>query len=304
MRQIEAQHAWSQKQVQKTMPETAQSVTGKPVQPPVIGTGRDAIKEGAEAFDDAYQAAYGKMGLVKLDQTAEGALDKIASRNAAPLLKPSDAASLQDDIARVKAEFATGELHGRAVKDVINSLDKPAQDAFNAGNARLGEAYRSAQDALKQAAAKQFPAAGKELAKVDSKYAEFLRVQAAAASPGAAEGVFTPAQLRAAIRTLDKSKDKRAFARGTAMPGMLAEAEKANAVLGPTIPPVGPGTAEKIFPMLVAHDWKAAIPGALGFGMYQRPVQQFMTGQYPWQAHVDPQWYAAIAGALSSQAAK
>jgi hypothetical protein len=228
----------------------------------------------------------------------------VVKSNYTPLLLPSDAQALQQQADRVIAEFAQGNLHGRAVGDVIRSLDSPARDAFNSGNGRLGEAYRAIQDHLTQAGAKQFPAAGAELAKIDPKYAEFLRVQKAAGNIGNADGIFTPQQVIREIRNMDKSADKRAFARGNAMPALLADAERANSVLGPTIPPIGPGTAEKMAPMLVAHDWKAAIPGMAGFGLYQRPVQKFMTGQYDWQKHVDPAWYATLTGALSNQSAQ
>jgi hypothetical protein len=177
----------------------------------------------------------------------------------------------------------------------------PAQEAFKAGNNRLGEAYRALQDAVRGTVARQYPQTAQELSMIDPKYAEFIRLQRAAGKPGAQDGVFSPSQVRQSIRDLDKSADKRAFARGTAMPQLLQRAQQAEEVLGPTIPPVGPGTAEKLIPSLVTSNPLVSLPYIAAALAYQKPVQKQLTGGYGWQQGIDPMWYGALGGALANR---
>jgi hypothetical protein len=66
-------------------------------------------------------------------------------------------------------------------------------------------------------------------------------VQAAAGRVGAEDGSFTPAQFQSAVRALDKSKDKGAFARGSALGQDLGDAGKS--ILGGKVP--NSGTADR-----------------------------------------------------------
>jgi hypothetical protein len=300
-RQGESIEKWSQNQVNKVMPPEATSVSGQPIQARVGGTGRDAIAEGAQKYDDVYDAAYAKAGKIQLDPPTQQGLDAIVQRNQGGLLIKSDMDALTEHVQRAKAEFGTGELSGRAIKTLVRSFDKPAQDAYNSGNERLGSAYRAIQKEINDSLGRQFPDAASAIAPIDKKYAEFLRVQRAAGKPGAEDGVFSPDQLKQSIRDLDKSADKRAFARGHTVPDLLKQAEQAKEVLGPRLPPVGPGTAEKAIPALVGQNLGAAIPGALALGAYRPPVQNFMTGANSWQQGIDPAWMAAIASALANR---
>ena len=62
--------------------------------------------------------------------------------------------------------------------------------------------------------------------KIDKAYANFKRIQRAAAGVGTEDGVFTPAQLLSAAKAMDRTKDKRAFSEGTALLQDLAAAGK------------------------------------------------------------------------------
>ncbi len=292
-RQAEAIEQWSQNQVNKTMPSSGTSVTGQPIPAKVGGTGRDAIQEGADAFDNAYGNTYGKMGTVQADAPLSAGLQGVKAQYS-PLLIKSDAEMLSQQADRATAEFQSGNLNGRAVKDLINSYNAPAQQAFNDGNKRLGDAYRAIQDEIRNTVARQFPEVSQELKAIDSKYSEFLRVQRAAGKQGAADGVFSPEQLMQSIRELDKSPDKRAFARGNTVPSLLESAQQGKDVLGSRLPPVGPGTAEKLLPSLVSQNLAAALPGVLSFGAYRPSVQNFLTGRLAGQAGIDPEWMAAL----------
>lgn len=301
MRQAEAIEKWSQNQVNKTMPMEGTSVAGTPLYAKVGGAGRDAIAQGADKFDDVYTAAYSKVGNVKLDKAIVQGLDDIPQRNSGGLLIKSDLDALTEHVNRAKAEFGTGELSGRAIKTLVRSFDKPATEAYNSGNTRLGDAYRAIQKEINDAVGRQFPDAAKAIAPIDKKYAEFLRVQRAAGKPGAQDGVFSPEQLMQSIRDLDKSADKRAFARGSAMPNLLAQAQQGKEVLGARLPPVGPGTAEKTLPALWSQNLLTAVPYMAASALYRPSVQRFLTTP---NTAVNPEWLAAWMGALGNAAGK
>jgi hypothetical protein len=287
-RQGEAVEAWSQNRVNQTLPDNA---------PPVGGTGRDAIQEGADSFNFAYDQAFGGMGRITPDQQLFTDLQAVVA-NYGPRLTQTDMTAMVEQLRRIGGEFNAGSLDGRALKDVRRSYQALAQEAFDAGNARLGEAYEATADALTGMATRQFPDAARQVAAVDARYADFLRVQRAAGKPGATGGIFAPAQLKQSARDLDKSVDKRAFARGNAR--MQPEAEVGEEVLGPTIPPVGPGTAEKMVIPLASQNLAMLWP-YLGANLaYTRPIQAGLTGRLPLQDMIDPSWQGALAAATAS----
>jgi hypothetical protein len=298
-RQAEALEKWSQNVVSKSLPSQGTSVAGTPIPAKVTGIGRNAIAEGAHIVDDAYDDAFGKMGQLVGDDALIGKLHEVVDTYK-PKITPSDFAALKAEMNRIGGEFGGkvgGVIDPRAMKDVRRSFDKLASDAATDGKGRLADAYKAVITALDDVSGRQFPEGAAAVKAVDDKYADFLRVQRAAGKIGAEEGVFTPKQLLASVRDLDRSADKRAFARGSARPPLLAEAEEAAQVLGPTIPQVGPGTAEKLLIPLAAQNWVAMMPHLAAQGLYQKPMQKFMTGAYGAQQGIDPAWMAALAAA-------
>lgn len=98
----------------------------------------------------------------------------------------------------------------------------------------------------------------KALKDTNKGYANFKRVQRAAGSTGAEDGVFSAEQLRMAVRALDRSKDKGDFAKGSAL--MQDLADDGISVLGRKVP--DSGTPER-----------AGVIGALlGGAAYVEPV--------------------------------
>jgi hypothetical protein len=45
----------------------------------------------------------------------------------------------------------------------------------------------------------------------------------------------------------------------------------------------------------------AAIPGMASFGLYRPSVQNMLTGRQGWQQGIDPEWMAAVTGALANR---
>ncbi len=290
-RQAEAIQKWSQNSVNKTLPPGAN---------PVTGTGRNAIKEGASAYDAAYDDVFGRIGKVQYDDSLGMQLSSIESKFGPKILK-SDRESLADELNRVKGEFQDGNLDGRALMDLRRSYQKLATDAMKDGKGRLGEAYTEAANALTNVVRRQAPDAARDLSAIDSNYSRFLRVQAAAGMKGAEDGVFTPAQLKTQVHAMDQSANKRAYARGNAVGQDMSEGP-AGALMD-TIPPVGPGTAQRLIIPLASQNVATVAPYALSNLAYSKPLQAMLTGRLPFQGMIaQPTAQGALTGATEATA--
>jgi len=108
-------------------------------------------------------------------------------------------------------------------------------------------------------------------------YADFLRIQTAAAQSRVPGGVFSPEQLVSATRALDSTMRKGGFARGQAR--MQKTAEAAREVMGTRVP--DSGTQERLGTTLVA----LGLTGAVGSGYVGVPPESLiipglLTGLY------------------------
>lgn len=91
---------------------------------------------------------------------------------------------------------------------------------------QLGQALKQADEEFRQLVSRANPKNAKDLAAIDTAYANFKRIQKAASGVGTESGVFTPAQLNSAVKAMDRTKDKRAFSEGTALLQDLSNAGK------------------------------------------------------------------------------
>lgn len=135
-------------------------------------------------------------------------------------------------------------LTGQTVKDIESDLGSTiaryakSQDP----DAQLyADALKEVQSNLRGLVSRSNPQAGDKLRAVNTGYANFKRLQRAASAVGGDEGVFSAAQLQSAVKALDRSKDKAAFARGSALLQDLSD--PARAVLGSKVP--NSGTADR-----------------------------------------------------------
>lgn len=120
-------------------------------------------------------------------------------------------------------------ISGQTLKDTESFLSSEikrfgmSQDP----DARLiGDALKEVQSELRGLVMRTNPQYATELKAINTGWANFKRVQNAAAKIGADDGVFTSAQLQNAVRALDKSKDKARFAEGNALMQDLSGAAK------------------------------------------------------------------------------
>ena len=160
----------------------------------------------------------------------------------------------------------------------INGGLRQAADRFANSNSgyqqELGQALKQASKEFRDLVERSNPKNAKELQAIRSGYAQFKRVQRAAADLGAQDGVFTPGQLRSAVRALDKSKDKRAFSEGTAL--MQDVADMGKDVLSPNIPQSGAPLRAAAMTLMGAGIINPKLPLAMlgGAGIYTEPVRR------------------------------
>ena len=105
-------------------------------------------------------------------------------------------------------------------------------------------------------------------------WANFKRVQRAAGYVGTEDGVFTPAQLQAAVRAADRSKDKARFAEGTALMQDLSSAGKS--VLGTKTPNSGTADRLNVSNFLNPMMWAQVVGSIPGSLMYTPAGQRLM----------------------------
>lgn len=131
-------------------------------------------------------------------------------------------------------------LTGQTMKGIESDLGQLAsrfRTSPDPDQQMVGDALLELQSVLRSNVERMNPQYAKELRAINEGYAVFKRMQRAASGVGADEGVFSAAQLQGAVKALDRSKDKRAFAEGSALLQDLSE--PARAVLGNRVPDSG-----------------------------------------------------------------
>jgi hypothetical protein len=140
----------------------------------------------------------------------------------------------------------TGAMSGDTLKDVETTLGQITRrySAHTATPADLDyrDAVRELQSQVRSLVGRNNPAARAKLAAANQAYAGLLRLENAAGRAGADNGIFTAPQFSAAVRAVDSSANKRAYARGNAMLQDMADAGKS--VLPSKLP--DSGTAKRV----------------------------------------------------------
>ena len=249
--------------------------------------GREAIEAAGEAISKGYDDVLSGMS-AQIDDTFAQQVDDIGIRLRSTL--PAEYRDLfkgQVDEVINMVNKRGGNLTGDQAKQVISELSRRAANLRRDPNSfqrGLGEAVFDLRTAFQELLERSSsPDKSVRLRGLDSAYRDFLRLENAAGRIGSAEGVFTPAQLRAATRQMDPSLRKRAFARGQAPMQDIAEAGQD--VLARNIP--NSGTADRsLMALLAGGGIGAAVEPttavALGAGIgvpslaYQRWAQKML----------------------------
>lgn len=175
----------------------------------------------ANLRDPAFQRFVGDMG---------------TAVNDARVLLPDAEFNQFERFVRSQIEQKIGHAGGMIGGDVVNGIDSmfgsEIRGYLKSGEhdkRKLGEALRDVQIAFRQLLEDQNPGQAPALRKVREGYANFVRVAKAGAAVGTAtkEGIFSPAQLNAAVRSEDNTTRKLGYSRGQALLQDLSDAGQA-----------------------------------------------------------------------------
>jgi hypothetical protein len=284
---------------------------------PVPDVGTEGLNKLASKFDNAYGTLYGNRGVPVDDmfKTEVGQLSESTRRYMPSVSSDVDGmiTKVNDILAgptaskttrtggqpvgkglvsqNMKTPLVTATEPGRevisynALKEAIDTVDKGVTAAWRVGNSDKAEALMALRDSLRQMRTRGLPPEVQSMGdEINQAYAKFKTIERAAGTLGAqrAGGVVTPGQQLSSIRARDKTPNKSAFSRGNA-PGQR-QALTAQEVYGSTLPEVGPGTAEKLMPLigfgLPMMGADAGMTALLG----TQTGQRFLTGGLPMQA--------------------
>lgn len=190
-------------------------------------SGRDAIVHTENVLRQSYDDVLTRIGAIPRDQqfaTKVADLQKLVNKD---VLSKDAKRTFQMVLNDVESAFDNGILTSEGFKRVESQLGADARKLGGSQNiyeGRLAPAVRQLQEELRGLLQRQAGGAADDLKAVNTGWANFKRVQNAAAKLGAEDGEFSPAQFQNAVRALDKSKDKGAFARGSALGQDLGDA--------------------------------------------------------------------------------
>lgn len=262
-------------------------------------------RAGVDAVTRQVQNAYNNEVLPRLTLRADPQLGQDLSRLLGMAQQGLEPAQLQRFMSVVQAKLAplsqTGTAYGKTLQGMMSDIGNMAtgyrSDASFA-NRQLGDALASVEQALKGAVSRTDPQQAALLSKVDEAFANLVRVQTAAAGLGAGNGVFSAAQLSAAVKAGDKTARDKAYGSGHAL--MQDLSDPAKEVLGATVPNSGTADRGMLAYLLAGAAGGAQIhPGvAAAAGAAALPYTQ--TGQRAIQAAIlnRPQSARALADLL------
>lgn len=242
--------------------------------------GRDALVHTESTLKDAYSNVLNNIGAIKPDNTFNSNVSNIKSMVDKLLIPKADKNKFAQALSDVNASIDNnGYMTSDAYKGIESTLGQDAQKLGlgNYSEAKIGTAVKQLQAELKDMLSRQAGSHADDLKAVNTGWANFKRVQNASSKLGAENGEFTPAQFQNAVRALDKSKDKAAFARGSALGQNLGDAGKS--VLTGKV--ADSGTAGRYMLGLGAvgaGTLNPAIPAGLmaGGALYTQPAQKFL----------------------------
>jgi hypothetical protein len=248
--------------------------------PKNVGVGRDAINFVEDALGSKYESLMPRLTtsadgqfITEIQQLRNGVGNGAISP---PVAQQFEKILNNDLLSKFQGPNAT--LTGQTLKQVESDLGQMAKtfrSSPDPDHRLLGDAVMEAQDILRQTVMRSNPQAATELKAINEGWANFKRVQKAAAGVGSESGIFTPAQLQGAVKAMDRSKDKGAFARGSAL--MQDLSEPAKNVLANKLP--DSGTPFRTMMALGASGGAAMINPLAAAGVAAAPIAYSQPGQ-------------------------
>lgn len=242
--------------------------------------GQEGVKKAGDSISKYYDDALSKIKGVPLDASFQSSLLQLTSmaKNLIPEMQKKFNKTV-DDIVMGRAS-PSGSLLPEVYKKVDSEIGLVASrygKSSSASEQELGDALSQVQNLLKQQMLRHNPHVSRQLESADAAWANLVRIEGAAKSAKNNGGIFTPAQLNAAIQSADDSVRGRSVSRGTAL--MQGFGNAGHKVIGSKVP--DSGTAGRIGwgagaglvgAGAVNLPVTAAVLGT-GAGLYTRPVQ-------------------------------
>ena len=186
--------------------------------------GRDAVRYAADQVSSKYDEVLGKMKFDLDFKTTSGILGALNKANLPSAVQREEATNIVNSIALDK--FSGKTLTGSQYKSIESDLAKEVSKYKNSGSAadrNVGDALQGVLDTFKTELYQQNQRYTPQLRRIDSAYGELKLMERAAANTGAENGVFTPKQYNLAVKQSDVTRQKSAFAKGTARGQELSE---------------------------------------------------------------------------------
>jgi hypothetical protein len=243
------------------------------------GAGHEGVKEVGDVLSSVYEGAAKNVGHVNLVGTTfdknMAQLQQMTSGLSPELATRFDRV-LQNEVLRRMSP--NGSVAGVEIKKIDSALGKIAADwrkSMDPSQREFGDAVRQLQQNFRDGLAEVDPAYAAAKAKADAGWAMLKRTRKAATSAKNEEGVFSPAQLNAAVQQFDNTVGKRATAEGDAL---LQDLARAGQRLGNKVP--DSGTAGRLMAgpaALAAVVEPLSLAGvAAGYGIYSKAGQNLL----------------------------
>jgi hypothetical protein len=251
--------------------------------------GLEASAAGVAEVKDALSAAYGDL-LPKLSLTPDAGLAKSIGDAVVAVQPMLDANQSSVLVKLVKDKIVNkirsgNPLTGEQIKVIeseLNTLAETFGKSSSAGDKFIGKSLEDIQQALRDALTRSNPEHASRLSDINKGYANYVRIRNAGKAAGADINGFSPAQLRSAVSSSDKSVGKGSTAAGRAL--MQDLSADANKVMGGNLP--NSGTVDRAMMALAP----AAIVGSVPFspilaGMGAAAVGPYIPGVKNAMAH-------------------
>lgn len=187
--------------------------------------GRDAVRYAADQVSKKYDEVLGKMKFDLDFKTTSGILGALNKANLPSAVQREEATNIVNSIALDK--FGGKTLTGAEYKSIESDLAKEVskyKNSQSAADRNVGEALQGVLDTFKTELYYQNQRYTPQLRRIDSAYGDLKLMERAAANTGAENGVFTPKQYSLAVKQSDLTRQKSAFAKGTARGQDISEA--------------------------------------------------------------------------------
>lgn len=238
-----------------------------------IGQTTDKVGHaGVEEVSNKLSKAYDDL-LPKLKVEVDDKFDKeikslreMTSTLAEPQQKQFEKILGPEGLGRKITEY--GKMSGESMKEIDSELGRLSRlygRAEDPDKQQLGDALREAQASLRSLVERSNPEHTQELKNINNGWARLVRVENAAGRTGAKEGVFTPAQLKGAVRATDKSLRHKQFAHGKALFQDIAT--KAEKTIGNTYPDSGSAGRLMSHPAAAIASLPVDLPVAAAYGI-------------------------------------